>query len=55
MYRQGAGRQLTRVLLSSIFFMADSVVSGYLTTWKSSSLCFLGALQHRGRHKVLIP
>ena len=50
LYSQGACRQLTRVLLSSIFFMADSVVRGYLTTWKSSSLCFLGALQHRGRH-----
>merc|ERR1712138_299683 len=28
----------TRVLFSSIFFMADSVVSGYLSTWYRSSL-----------------
>lgn len=36
---------LTRVLLSSIFFMADSVVSGNLITECSSSLCLDGALQ----------
>merc|ERR1719324_1735345 len=32
----------TRVLLSSIFFMADSVVSGYLRIWYWSSLFSFG-------------
>ena len=35
----------TRVLLSSIFFMADSVVRGNLTTAKASSFWTEGALQ----------
>ena len=39
---------LTRVLLSSIFFIADSVVRGNLIVWKLSSFCAGGALQERG-------
>ena len=38
--------RLTRVLLSSIFFMADSVVRGNLIVWKLSTFCGGGAL-HR--------
>lgn len=34
----------TRVLLSSIFFIADSVVRGYLRIWYWSSLFLPGAL-----------
>ena len=37
----------TRVLLSSIFFIADSVVSGNLTIANSSSFSAEGALQTR--------
>ena len=40
-------KERTRVLLSSIFFMALSVVKGYLTIWKWSSLGSLGALHSR--------
>ena len=35
----------TRVLLSSIFFMADSVVRGNFTIWNASSFWVGGALQ----------
>lgn len=54
-----AGKQLarTRVLLSSIFFMADSVVSGYFTIWNESSFCGAGALhapQERVRHTLVL-
>ena len=38
----------TRVLLSSIFFMADSVVRGNFMIWKASSFWLGGALHiHR--------
>ena len=42
----GMAQALTRVLWSSIFFIADSVVSGNLMIWKASSFGRLGALQH---------
>ena len=42
-----AAEWLTRVLLSSIFFMADSVVRGNLIVWKLSSLSGGGALQEQ--------
>ena len=43
------------MLLSSIFFMADSVVRGYLTTAKLSSLGGRGALhtQRRSQHVLI--
>ena len=40
----------TKVLLSSIFFMADSVVSGNFTIWKASSFCVDGALRVAQQH-----
>ncbi|GIL91774.1 hypothetical protein Vretifemale_19371, partial [Volvox reticuliferus] len=48
----------TRVLLSSIFFIADSVVSGYLRTayWSSfwrDGVLILGYLPSRVRFRVL--
>ena len=38
------------MLLSSIFFMADSVVRGNFTIWKASSFCVDGALQSAHKH-----
>ena len=45
--------KLTKVLLSSIFFMADSVVKGYFTTAKLSSFGGLGALQQSAESDML--
>ncbi len=49
---QGWPGRRTSVLLSSIFFMADSVVSGYLTIWNASSFCGAGALRERAHTRA---
>lgn len=47
---QRVSNSLTSVLLSSIFFIADSVVRGNFTIWKASSFCAGGALQYDTQH-----